>query len=341
MRVDDAVLNCVCFLCVQDTRGGQRRYLYIGTCFFVIVVDGRGRDVGEFVYLVTARHVLRKASEHGYHDFWVRVNRRDGSARHIAINREWHYHDNEAVDLAVVPVDVTGEDDVALIHDGSLVRPELIEKLAIGVGDDLFLPGLFADRPGTDRNRPVIRDGIIAAMTGEDFADDDSGFPYRAYLAEVRSIGGLSGSPVFVHVPPHRIPPPPFPMRSEPPGEVFLLGVIRGHFDYKVALPTAEFSRAELHKINMGIAVVTPSDDLNAVLNSEAVVKERREQINELRRRRAPTLDSALEETQRGPEPERLRIDGALEDAARKLARTPRPEGGFPKPASRKRKPKG
>ena len=52
-------------------------------------------------------------------------------------------------------------------------------------------------------------------------------------------------------------------------------------------------------------------------------------------------LDSADAPAARGPEPERLKIDGTFEDAARKLARTPPPEGGWPKPTARKRKPKG
>ena len=47
-------------------------------------------------------------------------------------------------------------------------------------------------------NLPIVRLGAIAAMPGE-YIKTDWGC-LRAYLIEARSIGGLSGSPVFIRV---------------------------------------------------------------------------------------------------------------------------------------------
>jgi hypothetical protein len=53
-------------------------------------------------------------------------------------------------------------------------------------------------RAGSTRNIPIVRTGVIAAMPAIDEPFVRKGEEYHAYLAEMRSIGGLSGSPVFV-----------------------------------------------------------------------------------------------------------------------------------------------
>ena len=78
---------------------------------------------------------------------------------------------------------------------------KVINDNAIGVGDEVFLTGLFANHIGQQRNLPIIRVGNIALMPEEPVQHPSLG-PIDAYLIEARSIGGLSGSPVFVHLAP-------------------------------------------------------------------------------------------------------------------------------------------
>ena len=67
------------------------------------------------------------------------------------------------------------------------------------MGDEVFVVGLFRHRHGTQRNIPIVRVGNLAALTEEKVATNDFGL-VDAYLIEARSIGGLSGSPVFLNL---------------------------------------------------------------------------------------------------------------------------------------------
>jgi hypothetical protein len=73
----------------------------------------------------------------------------------------------------------------------------------ICLGDEIFITGAFVGRVGESKNIPVIRIGNIAAMPEEPI---DFSSPKRpAYLIETRSLGGISGSPVFLNLQPQRI----------------------------------------------------------------------------------------------------------------------------------------
>jgi hypothetical protein len=172
----------------------------------------------------------------------------------------------------------------------------LIKAAHIGIGDDLFIAGLFTQRRGTQRNIPIVRAGIIASMPEEPLQDKDTGLDYSAYLAEVRSIGGLSGSPVFVHVPPDR-----FTKESgvSPKGAAFLLGIIRQHWDLTSKESVLDFADDFDSKLNMGIAAVTPIQEVIDTVNSKELVSRRRAAELKFTQRHAPTLDSGFR--QAGP----------------------------------------
>jgi hypothetical protein len=64
---------------------------------------------------------------------------------------------------------------------------------------------MFVGRIGEQRNIPVLRIGTIAAMRDEPLRTQ-YGY-HEAFLVEARSIDGLSGSPVCVHLPVGRLLP--------------------------------------------------------------------------------------------------------------------------------------
>lgn len=80
---------------------------------------------------------------------------------------------------------------------------------------------------------------------------------FNAYLAEIRSIGGLSGSPVFVAVEHFRKP------RKDGEGQqlivgvayrIFLLGMIRGHWHYEKQtsfITSAANKTKDVEQVNM------------------------------------------------------------------------------------------
>lgn len=291
MRVPDGMKECVCFLCVQNAHGG---YAYGGTAFFVSVPSEFDDQSYSTDYLVTAKHCVTRAQSHG--PIFVRMNTRLEGGQFLQVKTEWIFSDDEGVDLAITRF--RGEHQPPLLHHAlnaraSFADDKTLKEFHIGIGDELFIMGLFTMRHGSKRNLPILRCGTIAAMPDEPLVDQNSGLSYKAYLTEVRSIGGLSGSPVFVtvqigeHKPRYEYDP----NRSMFPYTYFLLGVVRGHWDYGANQAPLNFASGELERVNMGIATVTPVQELIALLNREDVVKQRRTEERQEMKKKAPTED--------------------------------------------------
>ena len=84
-----------------------------------------------------------------------------------------------------------------------------------------------------------------------------------AYLIEARSIGGLSGSPVFVNLGNSRIIDGKS-MKSKGGPVCFLIGLIHGHYDNNAdEIDILEdFENEQTSRVNTGIAIVTPINHL-------------------------------------------------------------------------------
>jgi hypothetical protein len=131
------------------------------------------------------------------------------------------------------------------------------------IGDEIFYTGLFWEVPGAEKNAPIVRIGNISAMPGEPIATEDG--PAVVYLMEARSIGGLSGSPVFVDLGGRirTVKGGPDPLGSE--HEYYLIGVACGHWDI-------ENKKSLGQSVNMGIAMVTPTSKVLEVLNRQELL---------------------------------------------------------------------
>lgn len=288
MRIDDDFLRAVCFVGVAD-ENPHDRFGVLGTGFFVGIPafskELQQRD-DMFIVVVTAKHVLAKANELGK-QVWIRMNNAGGQAIFAKMVGAW-IESNDPVDLAIHPVPGEGL-SIKMIHLDAFVGGPSSDPYQIGIGDKLIVVGLFGFRPGTRGNIPAVRQGILSAMPTEPLIDERSGLEYDAYLAELISIGGLSGSPAFVLLPQiskkGRI-------RSDP-GWIFV-GVVRGHWTDKGNGDEA---------INVGMAVITPAEELAALINEPVFVKERKTaEAEELKKPATPppTTDStANRETRR------------------------------------------
>jgi len=261
MRISDDFLECVCFLCVKDN---DTTFKLVGTGFFITVPSAVHAGIA-FLYLVTAKHCVVEGEKVG--GLFVRLNTHEGKSQFLAIPSAWRFPDDPSADVAVLPC--RPDDAVFRYKTLPLAMFATATKIAeknIGVGDDLVLIGLFVRHAGQDRNIPIVRTGVIAAMPTEPIKDSVTGLDYYAYIAEVRSIGGLSGSPVFGMLGPVRNEQGSLILRLE----AVLLGVIRGHWDEKnhdaigaIATPVSA--------VNMGMAVVTPIEHVVAVLDGESL----------------------------------------------------------------------
>ena len=178
----------------------------------------------------------------------------------------------------------------------TLVTPEVISLRNIGVGSEVFLAGLFAHHHGQRKNIPIIRVGNISAMPGEEKIETRYGL-IDAYLIEARSLGGISGSPVFVRVPAvrtenvveggvHR------GARIVQVDEYHLLGLMHGHWDidYQVEMgqDSLEDTTSGVRSVNTGIAIVVPSSKILEVLNQKLAKKSEKEFKEEYRKSRGP-----------------------------------------------------
>jgi hypothetical protein len=288
MRVPDQLRKTVLFIGVI---GDLPEPEWIATAYLVAVPDAvrtlqvgprsRHGDVGvvtyPFTFLATARHVAEKLEGK---DFALRVNRIDDT---IAIIRgqsdtRWWYHPTERryVDaaLAMFFPDNFADLDIQTIHVEWFADEEAIQTAHLGAGDEVFIAGLFTKTTETTKNIPIVRIGNLAMLPGEKIPFKD-GKLIDAYLVESRSIGGLSGSPVFIRqtvkmegdanmafsdsagrrLPDNQI------VEMSGLGRIYFLGSMIGHWDE----PTG-FSFPQHEAVNMGISPMVPAHKIKEIL---------------------------------------------------------------------------
>jgi len=176
-----------------------------GTAFLVLAYQRRIPDVA-FPYLVTAAHVLAGMDGRGA-AIHCCLNRRDGSSMVTPLgSKKWFVHPDEpeTTDVAVLPfwvdLDVLDHDYLPLFNLADRA-PRAGGLNLLSLGARVFAVGLFKPGQGNERNIPIVRIGNIAAMPPDLVRTRHAG-ELDAYLVELRSTVGLSGSPVFVN-PPH------------------------------------------------------------------------------------------------------------------------------------------
>jgi hypothetical protein len=265
MRIPDRLLKCVGFVSryEPDDEGGSR-LRFGGTAFIVgVLMDG---NVG-LAHLVTAKHVA-EAIEPG--EAVITMNAKDEMSRSLRTgSQKWFYHPTEkdSVDVAVMPFGSPRfhEYDIEWIPEGIFATDQRIAEFEIGLGDELVIIGLFTRFFGTTVLTPIVRTGNIAMMPKDKLPTRSFG-DMEAYLAEGRSIGGLSGSPVFVR---NTVKTPVQTMDGQLKhlsglGQSHLLGLVHGHWDLPVSFSTAE----QVEAVNMGVSIIVPAKKILETLHN-------------------------------------------------------------------------
>jgi hypothetical protein len=287
MRVPDELRKCVVFIGISE--GPEIKFK--GTAFLVHVPINPTHLFG---CLVTAKHVAKKLEGR---EFVVRLNTADGKSAILSgpSDAKWWYHDkDESVDVAVSPYYPPPNIDCRILGIDVFATEENLAKLGIGpgIGDEVYISGLFVRHSGTDKNIPIIRVGNISMMPDEERVKTKDFGPMEAYLIEARSTGGLSGSPVFLH----SLKYDHGKVREGSSGIMSyfsLLGLVHGHWN----LPHDDPSDAVVidddgpGKINTGIAVVVPSRKIIEVLNHPELIAMRNRFADEVAKRDSPTPD--------------------------------------------------
>ena len=245
------------------------------------------------MYAVTNKHVI----EGGYKT--IRLNRIDGS-KAVLQPKVWTHHPDKKTDLSIASL---GIENLRIFSFHTFMRQlHFIDKtrligFEVGVGDDCYMVGRFVNHEGTQRNLPTVRFGAIAQMPGEPIWTE-WGTQEEAYLVEMRSISGFSGSPVIVRIPSQRAlrfgATKPVHVPYDPEADWhMLLGIDCGHsLDKDAALYHRDQATEPMedYKIeyNTGLAIVIPVwKTPQEIIDSPEAAKMRDEDKREYEKNRA------------------------------------------------------
>lgn len=268
MIVPDKVRKCVAFLGFQMADGS---FHLAGSVFWL--AEG-GNDAGKSkpVYAVTARHVIDQIRGTGVEHAWFRINKFAGDAEWVKSDLDrWFIHpDDASLDVAILPTGIpNGWDHLALPYN-FCATDDLMKKHEVGVGDEVFVTGLFRHHHGSRRNIPIVRVGNLACLREEKVETRDFGL-VDAFLIEARSIGGLSGSPVFLNLGVSRMIYGRMQQAEKSP-IFFFLGLIHGHYDVDnddidINIE-ADNNNLSVQRVNTGIAIVVPFHSIKEVIDA-------------------------------------------------------------------------
>jgi hypothetical protein len=268
MRVPDNLKKCVAFLGCAKADGTP---VFVGSALFL----GDDTDEPPLTYLITARHVIDRIKNLGVAEVLVRINTKSGTAGWTSVGFDhWLLPDpGSSLDVALARVGIPDGADHLLFPRSRILTASLVNELDIGVGEEVFITGLFAHHTGDLKNVPIVRVGNLASYPSEQIQAKGFG-RMEAYLMEARSIGGLSGSPVFVHTGTMRIIGGQLKIAQEP--MFYLAGLVHGHYDEGCATeknPSAIGGRKEA--VNTGIAIVVPIEKILKFLDAKKLSTQR------------------------------------------------------------------
>jgi hypothetical protein len=307
MRIADQLLKSVGF--VSRFQPGQPLE-FGGTAFIVgVKMDANA----SLAHLVTAKHVA-EAIEPA--EAVIAMNAKDGEPRFLRTgDQKWFYHPTEkdSVDVAVIPFGTPNEGlyDIGFIPEDIFATEKRIAEYDIGLGDELIIVGLFTRFKGVTQVSPIVRTGNIAMMPRDRLPIKGFG-EMEAYLAEGRSIGGLSGSPVFVR---NTVK---WPVQSSKGishlyglGDGHLLGLMHGHWEVPLSFSATE----QAEGVNMGVSIIVPAKKILETLYHPELAAMRKEHFEKLKQSKSPTTDSAFQKPFTKDD-----FDSALRKATRKLS---------------------
>jgi hypothetical protein len=307
MLVPDEVQKCVVFLGLQRPTGDKEM---IGTGFLFGVALEDDSLGAQHTYLVTARHVIDAIRREGIaRTVHMRFNTRDGAVGWQSVSADqWVLHPAaprkvdttvKNVDVAVLPWrHISPDIDLRVIQTDMVVTDEVIKEEGITIGCEVFLPSLFIRHHGRQRNVPVLRTGHLSVMPPELIQTPRMG-RIEAYLAEIRSVAGTSGAPVFVSLPYFRI------IQGQQIQAVgqrmwMLLGLMHGHWDLEyLGLDSITPDGLRIDKLNTGIAGITPAVKIVETIMQHSLAEERSDVEKAIAQKLATTPDGAISDLTR------------------------------------------
>ena len=214
-------------------------------------------------FFVTAKHVINGIKSNSIDEtVYMRVNDRNGrAAKTSSPVSDWFGAQDPTINAACLYWPKSRDADLKLnmIPLSISANKDVIKQNNIGIGDETFVIGLFSAHIGTEINEPIARIGNIASFPREPITSQIG--DVNGYLIESRSAGGLSGSPVYVHL--------QTKVREDGTSQIcfpyfLLLGIMHGHFDVHLQTNTNG-----IQMINSGIGIVIPIDEILHIIDEQ------------------------------------------------------------------------
>jgi hypothetical protein len=275
--------QCVFFLVRKKKRGGGKQPVLVCGTAFAAGVGFEGGDmskpdwVGGIDYAVTAGHVVKNTQPD--EELYLRVNTLAGPSIDIPVPvSTWKFHPTTDVAACAVDWPENTLDVLSIPVTHFPQGPEGVYANQVVEGEEIIVCGLLTSFPGSKRIQPIIRTGKIALMPHEKMTielDHNKSSDVDAYLLEMISWPGLSGSPVIVY--PNRNP------MNKRSVDIFLpyllLGLIHGTLEYDKEV---KFSRERTTvRLGSGIAVAIPGESIRELLMNNSEFKIQRLELHE------------------------------------------------------------
>lgn len=271
MRIPDEILKCVAFIGIQNDTNFEPK----ATGFFVSVpLNTQAKHL--YLYFVTAKHAIEQIYNDSHAQYCLRVNDVNEKSFTIPIrkNIKWYDHPNDQnVDAAVIPFNGNNLNiDIKSIPISFFLEEQHLKSTKISIGSEVFITGLFNHHFGIDKNLPIVRCGNIAMIPSEKiYVRWHNGVYIDAYLIEARSIGGISGSPVFFV----KSPLDAVNGNIDFNYEFYFGGIIHGHWAVDECRIDSNIDWSDRKNVNMGIAIVTPAMKVLEILNCKELQEQR------------------------------------------------------------------
>ena len=249
----------------------------IGTGFVVAMpVEVKG-EIGAFLYVVTAAHVVRS-----FNTTCIKIRRTDGSITDLPVKR-WAYH--SYMDIAATPLgDGTGQfirRCIPIEQFVGIAQPDIRPA----VGDEVFFVGLLGQVDEMASSlKPMARGGIIGALYEERVPirlPDDTLIHEPGHLIDCQSFGGFSGAPCFVRFVSATGETPNYGLRY-PVQSTLLLGMVGGHFDRQTSVTLPEGAGSINVPVAAGVGVVYHAEAIRETLEEDELAQARKAAITRM-----------------------------------------------------------
>jgi hypothetical protein len=316
-RLTHRMTRCVFFL-FGHNRDGTMDQVPKATGFLV------GRYSRELPHLW---HIYAVSNRHATVDSpTIRINTKDGCTRLLEYNPDqWTF--SETDDLAVI--DVTDDlefDPKSLLWSDDITWVNELDLLGYNegggrtyVGDQTIMIGLFADHTGPGKvNLPVARFGNLAAFVNDGVPvglGPGDQFARPAFLNDMRSRTGFSGSPVWAWYNPYsdvrtweesKSPISSLLSRAQRSPDLCLIGVHRAQFREDAEViegGNSNVKKGDIVKIASSMTIVVPSWEIKSLLEKDKLEIQRQKRDERQDRKDASFLYQRLARAQEAVPP--------------------------------------